>query len=144
MPPQLITEVEAVRASLETAFDSTPPIRMSSAAEPAPPTWGEIWDVFVCGDLAHENKEKRKRFEAWRNHQASFAVVNAPNRFPILYADMNESNSALHFANSTTACASADRPSPTGPTFSAVLNFTDTWSTVNPNVTAKRERIAWR
>ena len=32
------------------------------------------------------------------------------------------------------ACASAERPSPTGPTFSAVLNFTETRSTSSPRV----------
>ena len=75
-PPQLFADVEAVRADLRTVFDSVPPIRVSSAADPNPPTWGEIWDVFVYGDLAHENKEKRKRFEAWRKHEPSFALCN--------------------------------------------------------------------
>ena len=37
------------------------------------------------------------------------------------------------FANVTIACASAERPSPTGPTRSAVLNFTETQSSARPS-----------
>ena len=48
---------------------------------------------------------------------------------------------AYSFRSVTMACASADRPSPTGPTFSAVLNFTDTRSTSSPSVSARRSRM---
>ena len=41
----------------------------------------------------------------------------------------------------TMACASAERPSPTGPTFSLVLNLTDIRSTATPTVSARRSRI---
>jgi hypothetical protein len=75
-PPQLMADVASVRADLKTAFESLPPIRVSSAVDPNPPTWGEIWDVFVYGDLAHENREKRKRLDAWRGHEPSFALFN--------------------------------------------------------------------
>jgi len=75
-PQLLIDDVESVRKDLETAFASLPPIRVSSAADPTPPTWGEIWNVFVYGDLAHQNENKRKRFEAWKNHQPSFTLLN--------------------------------------------------------------------
>ena len=44
----------------------------------------------------------------------------------------------------TIACASADFPSPTGPTRSAVLNFTDTRSRSRPSVRAMDSRIASR
>src|ERR1035438_749671 len=44
----------------------------------------------------------------------------------------------------TTACDSAERPSPTGPTFSAVLNFTETRSISRLRASASRWRIAWR
>src|ERR1039458_8577346 len=37
----------------------------------------------------------------------------------------------------TTTCASAERPSPTGPTFSAVLNFTAMRSNSRPRVSAQ-------
>ncbi len=38
----------------------------------------------------------------------------------------------------TIACASAERPSPTGPTRSAVLNFTETRSSSRPSVSGQR------
>lgn len=44
----------------------------------------------------------------------------------------------------TIACASADLPSPTGPTFSAVLNFTDVRSKVRLRAAARLSRIARR
>jgi hypothetical protein len=45
-------------------------------------------------------------------------------------------------ASVTTACDSAARPSPTGPTPSAVLNFTETRSTSSSSVEASRSRMA--
>src|SRR6185503_12010260 len=47
-------------------------------------------------------------------------------------------------SNNTTACDSAERPSPTGPTFSAVLNLTETISTGSPIVFASDSRIGSR
>src|SRR5262249_3039292 len=44
----------------------------------------------------------------------------------------------------TMACASAERPSPTGPTPSAVLNFTETRPISRPSVEASCWRIAGR
>ena len=44
----------------------------------------------------------------------------------------------------TIACASAERPSPTGPTFSAVLNFTETQSTSSSSVAASWRRMGSR
>src|SRR5687767_6290956 len=43
-----------------------------------------------------------------------------------------------------TACASAARPSPTGPTASAVLNLTEIRSTGRPNTRASDSRIVSR
>ena len=60
--------------------------------------------------------------------------INVPGRLAVYYRRLNV----------TTACASADRPSPTGPTFSAVLNFTETRSSVQPHVVARLSRMAPR
>ena len=46
--------------------------------------------------------------------------------------------------NVTTACASADLPSPTGPTFSAVLNFTEMRSSGRASVSASFSRMELR
>src|SRR6185437_338351 len=46
--------------------------------------------------------------------------------------------------NSTTACDSAERPSPTGPTRLTVLDFTETRSTVSSMVCARDSRIGSR
>ena len=51
---------------------------------------------------------------------------------------------AVYFAahSRTTACASAESPSPTGPNRSAVLNFTETRSGSSPSVSASFARMA--
>ena len=76
VPEQLIDDVDAVRNDLQAAFNSLPPIRVSSKADPDPPTWGEIWDVFIYGELAHANKVKRERYERWMQHGPSFVLFN--------------------------------------------------------------------
>jgi hypothetical protein len=72
--PTLKQEFEKVRVDLRTAFDSLPPIQVTSKNDPVPPTWGEIWDVFVYGDVAHANQAKRERYERWRNHPPSYTL----------------------------------------------------------------------
>ncbi len=71
---ELLAEVEDVRKVLNDAAQTHPPIRRTSADDPIPPTWGEIMDTFIYGDIAHSTKSRR--FEVWSRHEASLVLFN--------------------------------------------------------------------
>ena len=73
---QLKQDFDEVRADLLKAREQHPPIRATSDSDPTPPTWGEIMDVFIYGDRAHGNREKRRRVEAWRRHERTYVLHN--------------------------------------------------------------------
>jgi len=73
---KLIQEFETVRTDLNKAFDALPPIKVTSNNYPTPPTWGEIWDVFIYGEVAHSNQAKRDRYNHWKNHEPTHVLFS--------------------------------------------------------------------
>lgn len=60
-------EFSEVRKELNNILDSFPPIQVS-IANYKPPTWRDVMDVFIYGDLSHANEKKREIFKSWMHH----------------------------------------------------------------------------
>jgi hypothetical protein len=57
-------EFNAVRGELNNILDSWPPIQVS-IANYMPPTWRDVMEAFIYGDLSHANEKKREIFKSW-------------------------------------------------------------------------------
>lgn len=62
------------RRSLKRIFDSYPPIKATSKLDPNSPTWGEIFETFIYGELAHSNSQKAKKMLAWKTQERIYLL----------------------------------------------------------------------
>lgn len=67
-------EVAHVRSSLKKTFDSYPPIKVSSKSIPNPPTWHDIFETFIYGELAHANSKKSGQMKVWKKEQRNYLL----------------------------------------------------------------------
>lgn len=74
VPTKLIQQFEAVRKDLNKALDESPPIKMTSKNDPIPPTWREIMDVFIYGDLVHS--DQATRYERWKSQEMAHVLFS--------------------------------------------------------------------